>query len=237
MMKKILICALLIAAPVSAGTFTPPEGCSAFLTVQSRQCRVSNYYKCSADAPGDQWRQDFDQEGVFFKSRIDAETQWIESFDTNPEVRQSLDPGAEDPASFSGLVATGLDSFAFGLTKETGEKTLVRGFDKLTGKTFVIDGVTLKQTEFEFTETDTSGTVLRQSRGNEFISEDYKMFFSGPSEWNDGTGYVPLDGSPVQFILPGEPKFGSTQPIFDCDTVVSQGQVEGGTIVPVVVRP
>ena len=222
MMKTALVFALLIAATAAAGTFTPPEGCTAYLTVQSRQCRVSNYYKCSADAPGDQWRQDFDQEGMFFRSRIDSETQWIESFDTNPEVRQTLDPGAKDPASFSDLMATGLDSFAFGLSKENGERSQVSGFDKLTGKSRVIDGVTLKQTEFEFTETDANGTVLRRSRGYEFISPEWRAFFSGPSEWDDGTGYVPIDGSPMQFILPGEPKFGSTQPIFDCDTVVSQ---------------
>ena len=221
MLKITLVFATLITAPVAAGTFTPPEGCAAFLTVQSRQCRVSNYYRCSADAPGDQWRQDFDQEGVFFKSRIDSETQWLESYDINPTVKQTLDPGAEDPASFSDLLATGMDSFAFGLTKENGEQTRVRGFDKLTGKSFEIDGVTLKQTEFEFTETDANGTVLRQSRGNEFISPEWRTFFSGPSEWDDGTGYVPLDGSPVQFISPGEPNFGTTQPIFDCDTVVS----------------
>ncbi len=232
-MKTLLMLFVLIGAPVSAGTFTPPQGCTAFLTVQSRQCRVSNYYKCSADAAGDQWRQDFDQEGLFFKSRIDAETQWIESFDMNPEVRQSLDPGAEDPASFTDLTAKGRDDFAFGLTKDTGEQTRVRGFDRLTGKSFVIDGVPLKQTEFEFTETDLAGNILRQSRGNEFISEDYRMFFSGPSEWNNGTGYVPIDGSPVQFILPGEPKFGTTEPIFDCDAVVSSLPASPGMILEV----
>ncbi len=237
MKKTALLFALVLATPASAGTFTPPEGCSAFLTVQSRQCRVSNYYKCSADAPGDQWRQDFDQEGVFFKSRIDAETQWIESYDMNPMVRQLLDPNPEDPASFTDLLAAGRDDFAFGLTKETGEQTRVRGFDRLTGKSFDIDGVTLKQTEFEFTETDMSGNVLRQSRGNEFISPDYRMFFSGPSEWNDGTGYVPIDGSPVQFILPGEPKFGSTEPIFDCDVVTSQAPIDEFAIIPVALRP
>ena len=188
-MKTALIIALLMAAQADAGTFTPPEGCTAFLTVQSRQCRVSNYYKCSGDAPGDQWRQDFDQEGVFFRSRIDSETQWIESFDQNPEVRQTLDPGAEDPASFSDLLAKGQDDFAFGLTKDSGEKTRVRGYDKLTGQSFVIDGMTLKQTEFKFVETDTEGNVLRQSRGNEFVSPELRTFFSGPSEWDDGTGY------------------------------------------------
>ena len=236
-MKTLLLLPLfLLAVDAQAGTFTPPEGCTAFLTVQARQCRVSNYYKCSGDAPGDQWRQDFDQEGVFFKSRIDAETQWIESYDLNPTMKQTLDPGAQDPASFSDLLASGLDSFAFGLTKETGEKTKVSGFDKLTGKIVVIDGMSLKQTQFEFTETDLSGNVLRQSRGNEFVSPELRMFFSGTSEWDDGTGYVPIDGSPVQFIAPGEPKFGSTEPIFDCDTVVSQGGGYGTALVPVALR-
>ena len=174
MKSLLLLPMLLLAVDAQAGTFTPPEGCTAFLTVQSRQCRVSNYYKCSGDAPGDQWRQDFDQEGVFFKSRIDAETQWVESYDLNPTIKQTLDPGAQDPASFSDLLASGLDSFAFGLTKETGEKTLVRGFDKLTGESFVIDGVTLKQTQFEFTETDLSGTVLRRSGLTYSLPRDWR---------------------------------------------------------------
>jgi hypothetical protein len=236
MKKTAVLLAALIATPASAGTFTPPEGCTAFLTVQSRQCRVSNYYRCAADAPGDLWRQDFDQEGVFFKSKIDSETQWIESYDVNPTVKQTLDPNPEDPASFSDLLATGLDNFAFGLTKETGEQTRVRGFDKLTGKTFTIDGVTLKQTEFEYTETDMSGNVLRRSRGNEFISPEWRTFFAGPSEWDDGTGYVPIDGSPVVFIMPGEPKFATTEPIFDCDVVTSEADVGGPAIVPVAAR-
>ena len=44
----------------------------------------------------------------------------------------------------------------------------------------------------------------------------------GPSEWDGGDGnYLPIDGSPVQFIFPGEPGFASTQPLFDCDAVMS----------------
>ena len=70
-MKSLLLLPLFVlAVDAQAGTFTPPEGCTAFLTVQSRQCRVSNYYTCSGDAPGDQWRQDFDQEGVFSKAGL-----------------------------------------------------------------------------------------------------------------------------------------------------------------------
>lgn len=210
------------ALPAMAGSFAAPEGCTTFLTVQSKGCRVSNHYTCSADAAGDQWRTDFDQEGAYFTSRIDSEAQWVESFELDPPVRQTLDPNPQDPASFSGLLATGNDSFIFGLSDDTGERTRVRGSDRLTGRQVVIDGITLQETEFNFTETDLSGNVLRRSRGNEYIHPDWRLFFSGPSQWDGGDGtYLPLDGSPIQFIFPGEPGFASTQPLFDCDAVMS----------------
>lgn len=211
-----------LAAPAIAGTFTPPEGCTAFMTVQAKGCRVSNHYKCTADAPGDQWRADFDQEGPFFMSRIDYEAQWVESFEIDPPVRQTLDANPADPASFSDLLAKGRDDYIFGLSDDTGERTRVRGGDRLTGRQVVIDGITLQETEFNYTETDLSGNVLRRSRGNEYIHPEWRLFFSGPSEWDGGEGnFLPLDGSPVQFIFPGEPGFASTQPLFDCDAVMS----------------
>ena len=221
-MRKILLLPLfLIASPALAGSFTPPEGCTAKLTVQSRGCYVANYYTCEADNSGDQWRADFDQEGMFYLSKIDFETQWIESYDLNPTIKQTLDPNPLDPANFSALLSTGRDDFIFGLTKDTGEKTTVRGYDKLTGKTVVIDGVTLKQTEYDYVETDEAGNELRKAHGNEYISEEWRNFFSGQSEWWNGTEWLPLDGSPVQFILPGEKGFASTQPLFECDAVMS----------------
>ena len=212
----------LLAAPALAGSFTPPEGCTAFMTVQSKGCRVSNHYTCEADPAGDQWRADYDQEGVYFMSRIDSEAQWVESIEIDPPSRQTLDANPADPASFSDLLATGNDSYIFGLSKDTGDRTRVRGADRLTGKQVVIDGITLQETEFNFTETDTSGNVLRRSRGNEYIHPEWRLFFSGPSQWDGGDGtYLPIDGSPVQFIFPGEPGFASTQPLFDCDAVMS----------------
>ncbi|MES2144523.1 MAG: hypothetical protein V4516_09185 [Pseudomonadota bacterium] len=213
---------LTTAFPAFAGTFTPPEGCQAFMTVQSRGCRVSNHFKCTADAPGDQWRADFDQEGLFFQSRINAEAEWVESLEFNPSTRQTLDPGAPDAASFSNLLSSGLDTFEFGLSKDTGERTRVNGFDRLTGRSVTIDGITLQETAYEFTETDLDGNILRQSNGNEYIHPDWRLFFSGPSQWNGGDGqFLPLDGSPMQFIFPGEPGFAATQPIFECDATVA----------------
>jgi hypothetical protein len=214
-----------LASPVMASSFTAPEGCTTFMTVQAKGCRVSNHYKCTADAPGDQWRTDFDQEGPFFMSRIDSEAQWVESYEIDPPVKQVLDPNPADPASFSELLATGNDNYIFGLSDDTGERTKVRGGDRLTGRQVVIDGITLQETEFNFSETDQAGNVLRRSRGNEYIHPEWRLFFSGPSQWDGGDGtYLPLDCSPVQFIFPGEPGFASTQPLFDCDAVMSSLQ-------------
>lgn len=215
-----MVTLFLGALPAQAGSFTPPPGCSIFLTVQSRACRVSNYYTCTQDAPGDQWRADFDQEGLFFASRVDREGQWVESLEMSPMVRQTLDPAPEDPASFTELLG-GIDTFAFNLTRDNGERSAVRGFDRLTGKSYVIDGVTLAETEFEFAENDEAGNLLRRSRGREYIHPEWRLFFAGPSEWDGGAGYVPMDGSPLQFISPGEPGFAATQPLFECDAVLS----------------
>lgn len=216
---------LWITSPALAGGFTPPEGCMLNMTVQSRGCNVSNYYTCEKDAAGEQWRADFDQEGLFFQSKIDFETQWIESYEINPPVKQVLDPNPSDPASFSNLLATGYDSFAFGLTKDNGQTSSVRGFDRLTGEEVVIDGVTLKRTEYEMTETAPDGTILRQARGREFISAEFRSFFAGMSEIWTGETWLPLDGSPMSFDFEGDKGFGATQPIFDCDAVLSLGQI------------
>ena len=225
MIKALALPLFLLTTPAFAGSFAPPEGCTTFLTVQSRGCYVANYYRCEGDAAGDQWRADFDQQGPFYLSRIDYETQWVESYESNPTVRQTLDPNPTDPASFTTLLETGTDTFDFALTKDNGEHSIVKGYDKLTGKSMMIDGITLEQTEFYYTETDDAGNILRQSSGNEYIKRDWRNFFSGTSQWLqlDGTS-LPLDGTPVQFILPGEKGFAATQPIFQCDAVMSSAK-------------
>ena len=216
-----LATAVLLATEGFAGTFTAPEGCTVYMTVQSRACRVSNHYTCAADNPGDKWRADFDQEGQFFRSMIDNETQWIESYDLEPPEIQTLDANRTDPASFSELLADGRDDFAFDLSRETGIDTSVSGYDRLTGKTFVIDGIALQETEFDFTETDRAGNVTRKASGNEYIHPEWRLFFAGPGQTLLDGQSVPIDGSPLQFIFPGEPGFAATQPLFECDDVLS----------------
>jgi hypothetical protein len=215
----ILTTLTLLAAPALAGTWTVPEGCEAFMTVQSKACRVSHYYKCAADAPGDQWRVDMDQEGPFFYSRIDREAQWLESYD--PEM-QVLDPSPADPASFSELLSTGIDTWDFTISKADGTGNRAAGYDRLTGKMVVIDGITLSQTEVDFTEYDLAGSVTRRSRGNEYLHPEWRMFFAGPGKTDLGDGqWRPIDGSPVEFIFPGEEGFLESQPKYDCDALTA----------------
>ncbi len=116
---KSLALLLLSAAPSFAGSFTAPEGCTTYLTVQSRGCYVANYYTCEADPAGYKWRADFDQEGPFFLSQTDDETQWIKSIELNPVVTQTLDDNAQDPASFTNLLDTDCDDLIFELTKDS----------------------------------------------------------------------------------------------------------------------
>lgn len=224
-MRKLLILACLTApaAPALGGTWTAPEGCEVFMTVQARACRVSNHYRCAADPEGDQWRADFDQEGVFFYSRIDFEGQWVESYTLNPTVRQKLDPIRADSASFSELLETGIDTWDFGMSRDDGSASAARGYDRLTGRTVVIDGITLSETEIDFTETDIMGNVLRRARGTEYLHPDWRLFFAGPGETDLGDGrWLPIDGSPVEFIFPGEDGFLDTQPKYDCDVLSAE---------------
>ncbi len=218
-MRGVLLLALM-AGPVAAGNFTPPAGCETFLTVQSKGCRVSNHYICSADPQGDKWRADFDQEGMFFLSRTNSEGEWVESIDVGAGTTQVLQDRA-DPASFSELLSRGRDDYRFNLSTNGATPTEVTGYDALTGKTAVIDGEELQQTEFEYSESAQDGTLLRRSYGNEYISAKWRLFFAGPSQWDGGTGFLPMDGSPLKFSEAGEPGFASTQPIFDCDAVMS----------------
>ena len=53
-MKRLVLPLILLAAPTSAATFAPPTGCTAYLTVQSRGCLVSQFYTCESDAKGEQ---------------------------------------------------------------------------------------------------------------------------------------------------------------------------------------
>lgn len=210
---------LTLAPPALAGTWTPPEGCEAYVTVQARGCVVSHQFRCERDAPGDQWRVDIGVNGPFFYSRIDAEGQWLQSMG---QTQQFLDPAPADPASLSDLIGTGLDTSDFTVSRDDGTASRYKGYDKLTGREVVIDGVTLQETELEFTEYDANGKVIGRKRGNEFVHPEWRIFLGGTGEEDLGDGrWLPFNFSPVEFDFPGDAGFLADQPKYDCDVLTA----------------
>lgn len=211
----------LLCGPAVAATFAPPQACTPFMSVQMRGCLVAHYYTCAGDAPGEQWDTLFDADGPFFTAKVDAEFQWIESWDYAPPQRTWLEEPSRDAASFSGLLETGEDTYDFSTMSESGQRRNYVGLDRLTGTSTTIDGVTLEVTEFEISETDESGEVVARRWGNQYVHRDWRLFFSGRETFESPEGRLPTDNTPVQFIMPGEKGYLSTVPLFDCDELMS----------------
>ena len=209
---------LILGLPglAAAGVFTPPQGCTLTMTVQQRSCTVAQHYTCAADAPGDQWVTYFTREGEVYRSRIDAETRWMESTDLVAGVSEALDSEA-DPASLTALIDTGRDDYDFWTVTDRGERVRFVGHDVLDG-TAVIDGVTLATTRFELRLFAESGDLISTRTGGQFVDRENRRFYGGAEttvDWQGERGES--NDSPVRFIRPGQPGFGSVEPQYDCD--------------------
>jgi len=82
-MKKALTLLLAaMAVPASGQTvevFELPEGCEAFMTVQTQECSVDHMFTCEGDPETHQRRVSITENGVNYLGTIDEETQWLES--------------------------------------------------------------------------------------------------------------------------------------------------------------
>lgn len=215
------LAALALCGPAAAATFTPPQACTPFMTVQMRGCLVAHYFTCAGDAAGDQWDTLYDADGPFFTAKVDREFQWIESWEFSPPQRTVLEEPSRDAASFSGLLATGEDSYDFSTLSEDGFRRSYVGVDRLTGERQTIDGIELEVTEFEIEEQTETGEVVARRWGNQYLHRDWRLFFSGREMFENEDGRLPTDNTPVNFIFPGEPGYLSTVPLFDCDELMS----------------
>ncbi len=198
-----------------------PSDCTAYLTVQRRDCVVEHHYTCAA-TPGHRWRVDYDDEdGARFISETDAEGRWIWSQDVPPEgVEARLLPDATDHASIGTLLATGEDSYAFRQRRSTRIES-VEGFDRLTGVQVEIDGEALLVTEYGYRVHSADGMLLADVSGSEFVSARHRRFFSGTRTWHSDDGDQTVDSTPVEFVYPGESGFLSEQPRFGCYVLTS----------------
>ncbi len=228
-MKRLAIVVALTApmtAPVpgmAQDTFSLPAGCTGYATVQKRSCVVSHLFTCTGDPDGYQRRVDIDDEGLSYTGMIDAETQWIESEHLRIPASDRLEPGADDPASFSTLIDTGFDSWSFQIRTLPGTLTQFSGHDRLTGETMVLDGVLLERTEFVAVASVPGGEELWRQTGREWIVRDWRTFLSGtrttilPDETYD------TDNSPMSIALPGDAGFLARAPREGCGAMLSLG--------------
>ncbi len=221
-MIRLAIALVTLAVPaVAEGTFSLPANCTAYLTIQMRNCTVSHHFTCADDPQGHQRRVDLDEAGMAYMGEIDSETQWISSFHPATGHSETLESRSANPASLTELINTGVNDYDF--QTQSGEIGTTRyvGTDRLTGKTVTIDGVTLQQTEFTIRALNPDGSEQWRSAGNEFISAEWRMFLSGTSTVVNSDDTFTTDGTPMEFIMPGEPGFLSSSPKFGCNVVLS----------------
>ena len=215
-MKRLILAAAL-AAPTAtmAQEWQPPEGCTGFLTVQQRGCMLSNHYTCEGDAEGDQWRVDFIEQGPVFASRINHQTEWVESLSLFSQTRTMLGDRL-DPANFDEMIETGIDTYDFSTVDDDGTETRYRGADVLTGEVVEIDGEPLLVMRYTAEVSGPDGNS--RSEGVNYVSEKWRFFLPGTSTsiGEDGEAGPERDNTPVQLIKPGEPGFFAMRPIYDC---------------------
>lgn len=220
-MKQALALICLAVPATAQETFSLPVGCDAYLTVQSASCQVEHYFACTDDPADFQRRVSLDEGGMTYAGVIDGEAQWINSFYARSGHSERLAPNPADPASLSELIATGVDTYDFETRSDQIGTTRYVGQDSLTGRQITIDDVTLDETAYEITGYNAAGDVLWESRGNEFISRNWRMFLSGTSRITTPNGTFDTDDRPVEFIYPGEPGFLSAQPKHGCGVAIS----------------
>lgn len=213
--------ALAFALPAAAADFSPPQGCEAFLTVQSRSCSVALQWRCGAEADSDFWSATFSSEGLESIVRYSADYQWLDAVYMWDNSREEFQPPATDPISLRTLIDAGIDSFDFTMRRSQTDRSYdlrVVGADLLTGETFEVDGYSLDvvRTRVEITAED--GTVEYKSEGRQYLSRPLRQFFLGTERISAPDGSVAeYDDTPVDIIEPGEPGFGATEPLYECN--------------------
>ena len=211
--------AALLAGPALAQSeaLPLPPDCAGFLTVQSKGCMVTNYFRCETDPEGVQRYVTYFEDRLSGASVVDEEFQWLESYGAEREEILGETP---DPASLTELFAEGEDTYEFELIEQTrgGEQRYrVTGVDRLEGGEVEIDGEPLSRTVFAMKRiNDETGEEVVSVTGGQFASEYRRLFFGGTERVEIGGRVIEVDHSPVEFIEPGEAGFFTTEPIYGC---------------------
>lgn len=204
----------------AAEVFSPPEGCEAFLTVQSASCEVNILWRCDIAPDGDKWEAYFDRDGLQSIASYSSQYAWLDAVYMWDSSREEATGSPIDPISLAMLVLNDVDSYDFQMrrTDDSGTRNLrVVGTDTLTGEEQTIDGQLLQVARFEYDILEDDGALFYRSFGTQLFSPEMMVFFAakGTSVSDDST--FEYDSTPVDFIFPGEPGFAGTTPLYGCD--------------------
>lgn len=201
--------------------FNPPAGCTAFLTMQSRNCGVTHFYTCKGEPQGTTWIAYFTDEGMMALQQVSPEYQWLRGHYPRTGMTETFLPPADDPISTTELLDQGIDTYDFLMVEEQDgvrQTVRVRGWDQMTGETETIDGEVLDRTEFQVQWLDGDGNVTTEGSGQQYFSRRFMQFFSGQERYTDANGVNQQDDRPMTFAEPGEAGFLTTKPLFNCST-------------------
>ncbi len=218
MRQTATILGILMASPALADTATLslPGTCQAYLTTQHDDCVVAHFVTCTGDPAGQQAIVRIFPDGGDYIMVVDGEYQWLTTVDQMSGIVSTLGPEVTDPGTLSELIDDGADSYDFTTTDNYGGVTRFIGKESLTGQTLTVDGITLEEAQNQMRALDSDGTELWRASTTEYISRDWRLFFSGPGTMTVPGQTYPTNGTPVEFIFPGEPGFLSTQPVTGC---------------------
>jgi len=206
---------LLSPGALAAQTLGIPAGCQAILTVQHASCRVAHYVTCSNDAPGVRHRVDVYPDGFDYIAATDADGQWLGSVDAYAGTRDQPAGPAANSVSFEALLR-GSDSYDFSMIDAAGVVTRFTGTDTLTGETTTLDGETVLPFTFEIKATNADGTEDWSATGTAYAHPEWRIGFSGITNWVVPGDAYSTDDTPAALIEPGEPGFLSTVAEFGC---------------------
>jgi hypothetical protein len=231
---SLLAAAVVTTLPAQAEVWTVPAGCQIFLTVQSKECRVSNYYRCAGEPQGYRWQADFDPEGLKLLTQIDAETVPVKISDPRAGTEWVMDPTSAMRPDLDALLNQRVAMADYRMVERGGTVALMRGFRQQVPNSdeagappaiVTIDGVTLQSVIFNLDRSGSDGVVNSVRMGTEYLNAEWQLVFSGPeqrSKPDDVSAFTDSDDSPVDFIFPGEPEFGTTRPTEDCELLLTQ---------------
>jgi len=217
MMRALALAMILMAAPAAAEpALGLPQGCAAFLTVQTAQCSVVHKFICAQDPAN--WRRavEIDASGYDFLTVTDTEGQWLEIGDSYAGTYETMAGGTADPPSLTELMATGADTYDFEIVDQNGNVTRHVGQDKLSRQSMTVDGTTLLAAATEMTASDINGTGLWSVTATFHIDAARRLILGGVSHWIMPDEAYTTDTTPMALILPGEPGFLSTTAQFGC---------------------